>query len=140
MLLGGGAGVLVQSLGSAEAPPPGPPPAALLAAIRAERTLIADLDATTGGSTHVRRLVVQVRADHVAHLRALRALLPAFRRPRTAEDGRPVGTPRTLAHLRAAEQHASLAAAGHASALDGAYAALLASIAACEAAHAELLR
>jgi hypothetical protein len=139
---GGGiaAEVLRRHLG---ATPPPPPPAALAAAAQAERALIADLDATTGGSAGVRAVIVQARADHVAHLAALTAVLAPFRRPSgAASPGRSAaaGTPRTLAQLRAAEQRASATAARRAAALDAATATLLASIAACEATHAELLR
>jgi hypothetical protein len=121
--------------------PPPEPPAALAAAADAERALIADLDATTGGAPVVRRVIVQTRADHAAHLAALTELLARYRQPSaSASPAPPRGTPRTLAQLRAAETGASAAAVRHASALHGAQAALLASIAACEATHAELLR
>jgi hypothetical protein len=140
VVLGGGAGVLAEILPESSPAPPAPPPAALEAAIDAERALLADLDATTGGSPHVRRLVAQARADHVAHLAALRRTLKATT-PGHAPKPTPVhGRPRQLAELRAAETRAAAVAAQHAAALDGAAAALLASIAACEATHAELLR
>jgi hypothetical protein len=154
-LLGAGGGVLagLQTARRAPTPPPPPPPRppqALLAAAEAERALIADLDATTGGVPDLRRVIAQVRDDHAAHLRALVALLGQFehvpvreRRRRhvpARKHRRPRGTPRTLAQLRAAERRAATAAAEHASALDGGYAALLASVAACEATHAELLK
>jgi hypothetical protein len=148
--LAGGAAAVLAGAGGATAAllldssPARPPvaPAALLAAVAAERALIADLDATTGGAAPVRRVIVQVRADHAAHLAALQRLLGQFRRPSPAAASSPRmrGTPRTLAQLRAAEQRASSAAATHAGALDGGLAALLASIAACEATHAELLQ
>lgn len=130
-------------------PPPPRPPEALLAAADAERALIADLDATTGGASDVRGVIGQIRTDHAAHLRALVALLAQFEdlpaRERRREHvpvrkQRPRGTPRTLAELRAAERRAAKVAAHHAAALDGGYAALLASVAACEATHAELLK
>jgi hypothetical protein len=142
VLLGGGAGAIAELLPSdTSAALPPLPPAALVAASAAERQLIADLDATTGGSAPARRVIVQARADHAAHLRALTDLLARFRTtPSTPPTPRLCGTPRTLAQLRAAEQEASAAAAQRASTLRGGYAALLASVAACEATHAELLR
>jgi hypothetical protein len=141
VLLGGGAGVaadLVHEKHHGAQPPP-LPPAALAAAAAAERVLIADLAATTGGSPSVRRVIVQARADHAAHLDALTDLLAFYRAPSVSPSAHP-GTARTHDQLRAAEQQASIAAAGHAASLSGAQAALLASIAACEASHAELLR
>ena len=140
-LLGAGGGAIAELLHGSTAEPaaPPPPPRALLAAAEAERALIADLDATTGGVPAVRRVIVAARADHAAHLNALTALLARFRGT-SAPHKRRRGTPHTSAQLRAAEQRASAAAAQHASELNGGYAALLASIAACEATHAELLR
>jgi hypothetical protein len=144
VLLGASAGVLSDVLqDTANAPPP-PAPGALLAAIAAERALIADLDATTGGTPPVRRIIVQARADHAAHLAALVRLRAGFRSSSASPSPSPSpsvhGTPRTLAQLRTAEAQASTAAARHAAALDGGLATVLASIAACEASHAELLR
>jgi hypothetical protein len=107
--------------------------------VHAERTLIGDLDATTGGTAAVRRVIAQARADHAAHLTALRGMLAGYAATASAPT-RPHGRPRSLAQLHAAERDAAQAAARHADALDGAAAALLASIAACEATHAELLR
>jgi hypothetical protein len=85
-------------------------------------------------------LVEQLRADHAAHLRALRRLLATYpSAPKTPSSPGPA-QPRTLGQLRGVEHQAAVDAAKRASALDGAAAALLASIAACEATHAELLR
>ena len=119
--------------------PPPRAPAALLAAAETERALIADLDATTGGAPAVRRVIVAARADHAAHLHALDAILARFR-PTHPARRRHRGTPRSAAQLRSAEQRAGADAARRASEVDAGYAALLASIAACEATHAELLR
>jgi hypothetical protein len=144
VLVGGAAGAAAELLGSdAAAPPPPPvPPPALIAAARAEQVLVADLTATTGGAPAVRQVIRQAHADHAAHLHTLTALLAGFRAaPGASISSTPYrGTPRTLAQLRAAERAASVAAARRAEALEGPYAALLASIAACEATHAELLR
>jgi hypothetical protein len=142
-VVGAGAGAGAEYLHKRSPTRPPPAPGALTAAAAAERALIADLDATTGGAPEVRRFIVQARADHTAHLAALTALLASYRAPAgspsTSAPARP-GTARTLAQLRAAEQRASATAAGHAAALRDAQAALLASISACEAGHAELLR
>lgn len=143
-LLGAGGGVAAEVLWPRAAPAPLPePPAALLAAVDAERALIADLDATTGGTPTVRRVIVQARADHAAHLAALHGALGHYRAPGAAAvspTSPPKGTPRTLAQLRAAEHAASAAAGRRAEQLNGSPAALLASVAACEATHAELFR
>jgi hypothetical protein len=83
----------------------------------------------------------QLRADHVAHRDAL---LAALDEALGATSPRPTAAPPaagslTRAELRVAEQAASAQAAAHAAQLAGRDAALLASIAACEAGHAELL-
>lgn len=140
VLLGGGGGVLAAFLRDSSPKPPPPAPAALLSAIAAERTLIADLVATTGGAAAVRRVIVQAHADHVAHLAALTRLRAAFRSTSAPASPNVRGKPRTLAQLRGAEQHAAMTATRNAAALDGGLAAVLASIAACEASHAELLQ
>jgi hypothetical protein len=139
VLVGAGAGVGAEFLRHRSPTPLPPAPSALTAAAAAERALIADLTATTGGSAEVRAVITRARANHTAHLAALDALLTAYRRPAPAASPRP-GTPRSRAQLRAAESAAATAAAGRADTLAGAQAALLASIAACEATHAELLR
>ena len=139
VLLGGGAGVGVEFLRERPPKPLPPPPAPLLAAIDAERRLIADLDATTGGAPAVRAVIAAARADHAAHLAALTRLLTPYRIQHPSPSPVP-GTARTLAQLRAAEQQAAAGAARYARTLRGAQAAMLASIAACEATHAELLR
>jgi hypothetical protein len=138
LVAGGAAGAIVELIAADGPAAPPLPPAALLAAVRSEHRLIADLDATTGGTPAVRQVIVQARADHAAHLAALTALLRRYRNvaPRPAAHGRP----RTLAQLHTAEIAASRDTAQRAEALSGAAAALLASIAACEASHAELLR
>lgn len=141
LIAGGSAGAITELVRETPAEPPPPPPAALIAAADAERALIADLDATTGGTPSVRAVIVQTRANHAAHLAALTALLSRFRAPSpSSSPAPPRGTPRTVAALRDAEQRATSAAARHAAALSGGTAALLASIAACEATHAALLQ
>ena len=106
----------------------------------AERALIADLDATTGGTPAVRTVITQARADHAAHLRVLRSLAATYDRP-PGPSPSPRARPRTLAQLHDAESAAATAAAARAARYphpDGA--ALLASIAACESTHAALFQ
>jgi hypothetical protein len=140
VLLGGGAGVLAEVLHESAPTPASPAPAALVTAVDAERVLIAALDAMPAGVRRSGTVVAQIRADHAAHLHALRRLLTTYPRParRPAHPG--FVQPRTLDQLRGVETYAARDAAQRAAALDGAAAALLASIAACEATHAELLR
>lgn len=140
LVAAGGAGALAEWLGENTSPGPPRAPATLVAALQAERALIADLDATTGGSPAVRRVIGQARADHAEHLRILRRLLDQYSAPSGADRSRRRGKPRTLTELHQAELAAGAAAARHAAALEGPTAALLASIAACEVSHAELLR
>jgi hypothetical protein len=148
LAVGAGAGTAAAFLHPERArkrKPPARPPAdlaaALDAAVAAERGLLADLDATSGGAPAVRRVIAQARADHAAHLRALRRVQVSLPKPAHRPARREVhGMPRTQAQLRSAETAASVVAAKRAAGLDGAVAVLLASIAACEATHAELLR
>jgi hypothetical protein len=138
VLLAGGGGVAAGVLRPvADDGPSGRPLADLVAALAAERSLIASIDATTGGDAAVRTALRQIRADHVAHHSALQAAVSAF--PRSAPEPRPgPAVALDVAGLRSAEQRASARAATHAARLEGQHAALLASIAACEASHAEL--
>ncbi|SHG75768.1 hypothetical protein SAMN05443575_2709 [Jatrophihabitans endophyticus] len=141
VVLAGGGGVGAAFLRRESGTHAERPPAPLRAAVAAERRLIADLDATTGGTASVRGVLVQARADHAAHLRALEAVVAGYGAPAAAATASrsPAGTPRSAAELRAAEHRASQQAAARAGTLHGRSAALLASIAACEATHAELL-
>lgn len=116
-----------------------PNPAVLLAAVGAERALLRHFDTVSGGGS-LHRLLQQIRADHEAHLAALlaAATLAAGASP-SAVPTAALGPPMTRDELRAAESAAARAAAQRALTLTGPDAALLASIAACEATHAELL-
>ncbi len=146
VVVAAGAGAGAAALAPRDEPPPPPvPPADLVAALAAEQALLAGLDAAVARDASLTSLAGALRADHVAHAQALRALLPA---PSTApsippSNPRPAATPAagTLdrAGLRSAEQLAAGQAAARAARLDGTAAVLLASIAACEAGHAELL-
>ena len=137
ILAGGGAGVGAAFLRHRPKHRPPAPPELLLAAAEAERRLIADLVATTGGSAEVRVVIAQATANHRAHLAVLEGLLGHYAPPSTAASRVP-GTPLTKAQLRTAEQAASGTAAARALRLSGRESALFASIAACEASHAEL--
>jgi len=138
-LLSAAGGVVAGLLGTRHTPHhPVQPPALLLAAVAAERALIAELDAS--------RIPLatrsQLRADHVAHLRALQAAVaqvsssPSAVPPTAAVQS---GVAPSAAKLRQLEQLASAGAATRALGLTGRDAVLLASIAACEASHVELL-
>jgi hypothetical protein len=152
VLLGAGAGLAAEFATHEKPAPPQPPtpPRALVDAIAAERALLTDLAATTGGSPAVRAVIRQIRADHATHLMVLTDLVASYgvltgAGPASSASSAsspapsPSGTPRTRAALRDAERRASAAAARHADALTGGQAALLASIAAAEATHADLL-
>lgn len=153
---GGGTALgLLTERPTAEGPPRVPPE--LVAAIAAEQALIASVGAAARDATgtHRQRLGL-VHADHVAHLQALRALVAELVYPArvpAASPGAPgtagattgatdpASTPpvRSPAQLRADETRAGRVAAGRALGLAGRSATVLASIAAAEAAHAELL-
>jgi hypothetical protein len=139
VVLAGGGGVAAGVLRPvAHERPTGRPPADLVAALAAERALIASIDATTGGDAAVRTALRQIRADHVAHHSALQGAVAAY--PRAAPEPSPRSAQALdVAGLRTAEQRASAQAATRAARLSGRPAALLASIAACEASHGELL-
>jgi hypothetical protein len=143
-LLGAGLVVTAGGIGAAVAgvqPPPRPaaPPAAprqLSQALAREQALVANLDAALAARPELR----QVRNDHAAHAAALRqaiARYPARASPLTSALPPPIGA--MTARLRASELAAAKAAATESAALTGADAALLASISASEATHAELL-
>ena len=123
-------------------------PTALIGQLHAARTAEAELIATLevalkhpGAHGSVLR---QLHADHVAHAKAIEALTadvlyPTAPSTSSAPVTAPTGRVR-VATLRAAETRAAGAAAHRAAQLSGQAAVLLASIAACEASHAELLR
>jgi hypothetical protein len=126
-----------------------PRPRTLLAAAAAERTLLAQVDAALAGDASLRTVLRQVRADHAAHLAALTAAVE-LATGAAASSGAASGSgsagarvprpaPSSRDQLRAAEAAAASAGAQRALALTGRDAALLASISACEATHAELL-
>ena len=145
MLLTGGAAAVAGALGVAvgvfrSSEPRGRPvpPSWLLAALAQERSL---LDGLAGvPADQVRPAVVSViRADHAAHARALEQLVARYGGSAAATSSGPSFGRVNRAQLRAAEQVAAGEAGKVAGSLFGANAALLASIAACEAVHGQVL-
>lgn len=116
----------------------------LRAAGEAERELILLIDRLAEHAHGSRAaLLAALRADHVAHQAAVRAAIADAVYPHPAPKliGKPVAVPKPkLADLRVREQQATRAARTRAARLTGRSAALLASIAASEAIHVELLR
>lgn len=133
---------------------PDPVPAAdLVAAAARERALLASYDAALLAAPADLRLV-SVRADHLAHLAALTALLPSPARTSatasgtTSGAGRTAGTqqpsaatasPPPVAELARDERTAAAAARSAALAGNGTAAVLLACIAASESSHVAAL-
>jgi hypothetical protein len=151
VVAGAGAGVGVEFWRDRPRPAPKPPrPAVLVAALAGERGLIAALDAALPGAGADRATLRAVRSDHVAHERALATAVAQAGRadlatpaPAAASSApaspAPSTPPPDAAALRRAETAASRRAAARAGRLSGRDATLLASIAASEAGHAELL-
>jgi hypothetical protein len=136
VVVGAGAGVACGFAWHKPEPAPPPPvPADLVAAIAAEAVLLATIDAITEPGES--KLLAAVRADHVAHEAALRALVPKGSAPYEVPKPAPAATSRH--ELVGRERSASTQAARRAAAASGTLAVLLASISACEAGHVELL-
>jgi hypothetical protein len=112
-------------------------PAALIQAAQAEQVLVATLDERITRFPQQAALLRQLRRDHALHAAALAAAVREHtgRLPVAARVAA-----QTKPHLIDVERGAAAAAARRALALTGTDAALLASIAACESAHVELLR
>jgi hypothetical protein len=136
--------------GSTKSGPNGPAPAAELAsALARERALLtqlAGLIAATLPTDPGQSVLTVIRADHQAHADTISALITesgAHPAPASTSTGSPSGSAgspaATLASHKVAEQAASDAAAADAVRAHGAAAVLLASIAACEAGHVELI-
>jgi hypothetical protein len=138
-----------RDTGSQAATPPFAVAHALTDAAEAERALLEQVDAALARATGPRRAQLrQIRADHVAHLTAIKASIadalypatpPAAASGSTSPSSSPARARVSVAQVRAGEQQASRAAAARAAQLTGRPAVLLASIAAAEATHAELL-
>jgi hypothetical protein len=123
------------------------PPTALIHQLEAARTseyaliIASQIALKHAGSSAA--AVRQVHADHIAHARAIEGLIADEMYPVKASLP-PVSVhvpPRiSIAQVRSAESAAARAAGARAANLPGRAAVLLASIAACEATHAELLK
>lgn len=118
-----------------------PNPAVLLAAAKAERDLLDAVSDVGPRNEPLRSLLDQIRADHEAHLAALLAEVAVATGSGTLTGFRPLpfGVGLERDGLRRRESAAAATAAKRALSLTGRDAALLASISACEASHAELL-
>lgn len=150
LVAAGGGGVAVGVAGSSQHSPQKQPfvahlAADLTAAVAAEHVLLATLDAAVAHAHgSAKRVLRAIRDDHAEHLAALTAAVrdDAFPAPvpksSTSAPAPPSGKLRA-ADIRKIEQRAARAAAARAMRLSGRDAALLASIAASEATHAELL-
>ncbi|HEV7756047.1 MAG TPA: hypothetical protein VGO94_09345 [Mycobacteriales bacterium] len=149
VVLASSAGALVSCTGRDSAPEPDRATEALAALWAGERALVARYRQTHARFPALRPVLGGVLADHVAHAAALRAALDrapaastASPAPGTSPSARPVPATAAaaLADLVRAET-AAAAAASHACLLAGGdTAALLASVAACEASHLVVLR
>lgn len=120
-------------------------PDPLLALLAAERRLLGAYDDVLTRHPQLLARLAAVRADHAAHLDALRALTAdrelALPSPTPASSSPPPASAGTaLASLRAAEGSAAARTAAACLAAPSSQAALLGSIAACESAHLVLLR
>lgn len=137
VVAGAGAGVaagIVRDVPGPAAPPP--PDPALLAAVR---TAVSAEMARAAAARSVRPqtdALRRVAANHATHEKVLRALV---RDDLLTDLPAPSAAPRTLAQVRSGESTGATSAAAAAATLTGRAAVLLASISACEAAHAELL-
>jgi hypothetical protein len=122
---------------------PGPPPAPdpLVPLRDAARTLAATYDRAIAAEPRLRDRLAPIATAHREHAAALDALI-GDRAPSAAASGAPAaGAPRTgLADLRAAERAAQKDAAAACRTAPAGRAALVGSIAAARACHAEALR
>lgn len=144
VLLGAGGGVAADFTRKRPAAAPNPPPRALVEALHAEQGLVnAVTRAGVDPGPDAARLR-QIERDHRQHLAAVQAALaqydPLKPAPRASRAPATTGPrPMPAATLRKAEAAAAHDGATRAGRLRGRNATLLASIAACEATHVELL-
>ena len=142
---GGGVALGLSGRQSASGPRIARVPAELAEAADAERALIAAVDATLATARGRERTTLRLlRADHAAHLAAVLAatadtIYPAVTSSAPSSAASRPTSALSPAGVRSAEQRAAGTAAARALRLSGPNAALLASIAASEAAHVELL-
>jgi hypothetical protein len=141
VVIAGGAGVSTGLLRPVRHRPPPRAPQALLDALDREHALTAAVDATLATDATLHTLLDPIRTDHVAHAAAFDSLLSGYSRPHTPSPPPPrASSPSGRPALLVAERQASLALTVASSTQLGEPAALLASVAACEAGHVELLR
>jgi len=145
VLAAGGVGAGIAGISSVRRPAAAATevPTQLHGALAREQALVAGLETALRRNTGAIPAVAlrAARDDHAAHAAALSSAISAHPGPSsssTPPPSPPAAAP-TIAQLRAAELAAAGAAAAESSALAGPDAALLASISACEATHAELL-
>ena len=139
VLIGAGAGVAADFVHGAPTPAaPEQAPAALRAARADEQALLAAVRRARADGSLTRDLAELLISDHEAHLAALTAALAGYAKSGRSGAG-PTAGRADRASLRALEHRASHTAAERAARLSGPSAALLASIAACEATHAQVL-
>ncbi|GAA1681620.1 hypothetical protein GCM10009765_33470 [Fodinicola feengrottensis] len=154
LTVAGGTGLVAGCTGEPAAPAaPDPVTTALTSLLKAEQALLAGYDSAIGGHSSLADQLAGVRADHAAHVKALAALLarrdpdpdpspsPSGQHGSVTPDGSLAGgssssARQTLAGLE--KQQTTAAVAGCLIAAD-AEAALLASLAAAEASHLEVL-
>ncbi|MEP6695938.1 MAG: hypothetical protein ABJA34_03565 [Pseudonocardiales bacterium] len=117
--------------------PPAPDP--LLGLVAAEEALLGQYDAILAAFPLV-RAAAAIRADHAAHVAALRALSHAPAASPPAAVRAPGTVAGAVAALRAAEVSAAARTTAACLAAPAGRATLLGSIAACESAHLVLLR
>lgn len=150
-VLGGSAAVVLATVtgctkvGPASAPTPGPEVGLLETVIHDEAALIALYAAVMAAHQSLGDRLRPLRDHHAQHLAVLErhyvpgtdsgTVTPAPRPPATA----PTGQSRALSALRSAERRAAAARADEAGRAAPGLAQLLASIGACEAAHAQVL-
>jgi hypothetical protein len=143
VLAAGGAGAGIAGLRPERRRPAAHPDAsaALRSALAREESLRSGLDAALRRGSERAVELRAARDDHAVHATALRSAISAY--PAPSASTTPLAAPPssvtpTIAQLRAAEVAAAGSAAAESTSVAGADAALLASISACEATHAEL--
>jgi hypothetical protein len=146
VLVGAGLGAGLGLRGTARPeqllPAPPPRPTRLQAALDRERHLISALERATATDASLERVTTPLRSDHLAHAQTIEALLGGIATPTLSPSvtgSASVTQAPTRAALQAAERAAAEAASTDSAASAGALAALFGSIAACEAAHVQLL-
>jgi hypothetical protein len=155
LVVGGATGVAFQISGSAidGTPVQAAAPPELVAAAASESRLLSAIDGALAHDPPLRSLLAGVRADHVAHQAVLRAALARYAStPANASPSATIAPPQpepqpqpgpqphlSRVRVRALELQAAATASRYARALSGPDSAVLASISACEASHAELL-